>query len=210
MTGKLKRNDLSDTLADASSVLLLAPSMSADEDGVCTELLRPEDAASENMMLVSYTKSPDDQLERWREHGHGKPANLGIISVEESTRSVSAASGGTDAGPSLPGGPVETVTNPNDLTGLGINITELLHDWEDNGNRTVVCFDSLTAMLQYVELETAYEFLHVITGRFYRNDAVAHFHMDPGAHDDQTVQSIVSLMDAVVDLREDGTHVRAR
>jgi hypothetical protein len=74
----------------------------------------------------------------------------------------------------------------------------------------VVCVDSLTAMLQYVTVETAYEFLHTITGQLYAADASAHFHIDPTAHDDQTVDSIASLFDAVVTLGGDEPETRTR
>ncbi len=201
---------------EASSVLLLSPSLDEGESEACIDLLQPDDA-EKNALWVSYTKSPDAQLRRWRKHSERRPANVGVVSVGDSMRSVSAAKAsaasdapgraGTENGLD-PG--IETVANPNDLTGLGISITEHLNRWQDNYARTVVCVDSLTAMLQYVELQTAYEFLHVLIGRLYAADAVAHFHMDPGAHDDQTVESIVSLCDAVVELRDGERHIRCR
>jgi hypothetical protein len=200
-------------LTGANSTLLLTPSFGDEAD--CVDLLHPDAAEETNVLWVSYTKSPDQQLRRWREHTDERPAEMGMVSVEDSTRSVAAEAGGNGgpSGPSLPetNAPVETVNSPNDLTGLGIRITEFLTDWEDNGNRTVVCFDSLTALLQYVDLETAYEFLHIITGRMAKTDAFAHFHMDPDAHDDQTVAIITSLMDAVVETDDGGDHeVRTR
>ncbi|WP_129114309.1 DUF7504 family protein [Halegenticoccus tardaugens] len=196
-------------LVDASSVLLLAPSLSETECDVCTDLLRPHDAANENVLWVSYTRSPDAQLRRWRTHADARPAAIGIVSVGESMRAVGAV--GSDAGAvGSAAGPIETVANPNDLTGLGIAINEYLLRWEGNGNRTIACFDSLTALLQYVELETAYEFLHVLTGHLYAADAVAHFHMDPNAHESRAVESVASLCDAVVDLRGAEPSVRSR
>jgi len=208
VTATQSASKLTDLVGDANSTLLLSSSFSDGRN--CAELLRPGATAETNVLWVSYTKSPDQQLRRWREHADDRPAEMGMVSVEDSTRSVAADSGG---GASLPGpdAPVETVTSPNDLTGLGIRITEYLSDWEENDNRTVVCFDSLTALLQYVELDTAYEFLHIITGRMASMDAFAHFHMDPEAHDEQTVEIITSLMDAVVDVDEDGERtVRSR
>ncbi|WP_224270372.1 DUF7504 family protein [Haloprofundus salinisoli] len=193
---------------EASSILLLSPSLGEGESDTCIELLHPDDV-DKNALWVSYTKSPDAQLRRWRTHSEHPPASVGVVSVGDSMRSVSAPAPAGAGDQELNAG-VETVANPNDLTGLGISITEHLSRWEDNGNRTVVCVDSLTAMLQYVELQTAYEFLHVLTGRLYATGAVAHFHMDPGAHDEQTVESIVSLCDAVVELRDGGRHVRCR
>lgn len=206
MSGTLTESDLADELEGVNNTLLLAPSFVGDEEGTCIDLLRPGSAAAQNVLLVSYTKSPDAQLRRWQTHADQQPANLGIVSVEDSTRSVAAANSGDALGPA---GPVETVSNPNDLTGLGIRITEFLTRWGDD-HRTVVCVDSLTAMLQYVDLETAYEFLHIVTGRFAALDAQAHFHMDPGAHDEQTVESVLSLMDAVVEVGDDGHTVRSR
>ncbi|WP_199174746.1 DUF7504 family protein [Halegenticoccus soli] len=208
---EFSHSNVEEALADASSVLLLAPSLFDAENDVCIDLLRPGDAAEENVLWVSYTRSPDAQLRRWRARAGAPPANLGVVSVGETVRSTGAVAGETraDARRGAPG-PIEAVANPNDLTGLGIAINEYLHGWEHNGNRTVVCFDSLTAMLQYVELETAYEFLHILAGRLYAADAVAHFHMDPGAHDTRAVESVASLCDAVVDLREDGVSVRHR
>ncbi len=195
---------------EASSVLLLSPSLGEGESDACIDLLHPDDV-EKNALWVSYTKSPDAQLRRWRNHSESRPANVGVVSVGDSMRSVSAgnpqsANHGSDGlDPSI-----ETVTNPNDLTGLGISITEQLTRWHSNDARTVVCVDSLTAMLQYVDRQTAYEFLHVLTGRLYAADAVAHFHMDPGAHDDRTVESIASLCDAVVELRDGERHIRCR
>ncbi|MFC7196871.1 hypothetical protein ACFQL4_23180 [Halosimplex aquaticum] len=102
---------------------------------------------------------------------------------------------------------VEHVSSPSDLTGLGIAISELLSEWEDAPR---VCVDSLTAMLQYVEAETAYEFLHAITGQLYAANARAHFHIDPSAHDRTTVDSIASLFDAVVKFGDGEPRIRKR
>ncbi|MFW5935373.1 MAG: DUF7504 family protein [Halolamina sp.] len=211
MTATQTAETLPDRLAGANSTLLLNSSF-ADEEN-CTQLLHPDAAADTNVLWVSFTKSPDQQLRRWRDHADGQPAEMGIVSVEDSTRSVAADAGTAGGGPSLPetNAPIETVTSPNDLTGLGIRITEFLTDWAENDNQTVVCFDSLTALLQYVELETAYEFLHIVTGRLATVDAFAHFHMDPEAHDQQTVEVLTGLMDAVVEVDETGDrNVRTR
>jgi hypothetical protein len=65
-------------------------------------------------------------------------------------------------------------------------------------------------MLQYVDVETAYEFLHTITGQLYAADARAHFHVDPTAHDAETVDAIASLFDAVVTLGDADPEIRKR
>lgn len=196
-----------DALDDAASVLLLAPPFVEREEELCGDLLHshtPGDAG-ENVLWVSYTKSPDARLRKWRQNGGGDVDRVGVVSVGDSARSTAAAgSSGGDAGPITP------VTDPGDLTGLGIAVNEFLSRWHGSDGRTVVCFHSLTAMFQYAELETAYEFLHVLIGRIHATDATVHFHMNPQAHDERTVESVATLVDAVVELDEDGgTFVRS-
>lgn len=198
-------DDVTGQLGDAATVLLLSPSFSDHEGELCADLLLPEEADRQNALWVSYTKSPDRQVRRFRSRSASAPRNVGVISVDDAARSAAAVGNDGDAG-----AVVETVTSPNDLTGLGIRITEHLTRWQGTEGRTVVCFDSLTALLQYVELETAYQFLHVLTGRFASVGAFAHFHMDPTAHDDRTVETIISLFDAVVELDGDDVTVRTR
>jgi hypothetical protein len=110
-----------------------------------------------------------------------------------------AAAAGTTATPT--DGEI-SVAEPNDLTGLGIAIAEQLRDTDG----VYVCFDSITAMLQYVETPRAYTFLNSLLGHLWDADTHAHFHLNPDAHDEETVAAITSLFDARVDA-DDGTVV---
>lgn len=198
-----------DAVERGSSVLLLAPSIHAATDDACLGLLSVDDPRNQDVLWVTYTRSPDDCIQDWLAHAGERPRNLQFVSVGETTRSASAASGG--GSPTRPGDElVETLTSPGDLTGLGITLSEVLKEWDGDGNEAVACFDSLTALLQYADLQTAYKFLHVLTGRFAAADVTAHFHLDPGACDQQTVSTLTSLFDTVVELDEDGWSVRSR
>ena len=192
-------------LAGASNLLVLAPSDDPAADDLCPGLLLAEEPSSTNLLWVTYTDTPDACLRKWLHHANGRPADVKVISVGDTMRSTSAAqpgSGGRTATPTPSA--VDSLPNPGDLTGLGIKISEQLQQWRVDNNRTVVCFDSLTTVLQYVELQTVYKFLHVLTGRFDTVDACAHFHMDPNAHDEVTVNTLKSLFDAVVERSDDG------
>jgi hypothetical protein len=183
-----------DDLRGATNVLLRAPSMGGTRD-VCTSLLTDDLEGPPNVLWVTFTRSPDACLEQWDAAGQDA-ATLGVIAVGES--GVSLDRDDVD---------VETVGTASDLTGVGIAIGQFISDAD---GPTVVCFDSLTAMLQYVDLETAYEFLHTITGQLYTAGARAHFHMDPEAHQDDVVDAITSLLDASVDLSSEDPIVRTR
>lgn len=196
-------------LGDASNVLLLVPSMDArDEDG-CASLLTIPDPGDANVMSVTFGGSPDDRMEMWRRHvGAELPAKAAVVSVGERNRSAVAARTGAERFEDRVA--LEYVSDPGDLTGLGMRITERLTEWEGDGNRNVACFHSLTALLQYADLERAYRFLHVLTGHFASSDTIAHFHMAPGAHDTKTINTMKTLMDAVVEVDGDEWAVSTR
>lgn len=174
---------------DAGNLLLLAPGPSDAPSTVCRETLDELGPSQTNLLVVSYNQPPDRWLADWKRRSGGVPAEFGFVHVGGVTRSAAATSG--DAG--VPS-PVQTVQNPNDLTGLGITLTRYLESWGDDA--TLVCFESITTLLQYVDLKTAYRFLHVLTSRTGRN-GVGVYHLDPGAHDDRTVNTLQSLFDAV-------------
>jgi hypothetical protein len=186
--------------ADVTSVLVL----SDRGTDVGRSLLTPDPIETENLLWVLYDDTPDRRLNEWKQHGGGSPANFGIVDVGDAARSAASSDGGTTQGP------IRTLAHPEDLTGLGIRIDDFLQQWSDNDYRTVVCFDSLTTLLQYVEQETAFRFMNVLTSKLYAADAFAHFHMNPGAHDDQVVAQMTSVVDAVVEPGDGGWVVRKR
>lgn len=167
------------------------------------ELLTPPSETDVNVLWVAYSRTPDSCLTHWHQHGKTQPADISIINVGDSVRSASAATGESHGGP----GPIQTLPCAGDLTGLGIAISNVLSQWAKTDAQIVVCFDSLTALLQYVEPEKAYEFLHVLTGRLFAADAIAHFHISPDAHDDQTVAMLRSLFDGEVSVTEDDDRI---
>jgi KaiC/GvpD/RAD55 family RecA-like ATPase len=189
--------DLSDPLGAATNTLICAPSMSGHAGGGegCTELLHAGDTTPD-VLWVTYTRSPSACVEAVR----SSSADVGALSV------IAVGETPTAEDTSRSSVTVDSISTPSDLTGLGITLSQTLSDHED----VVVCFDSLTAMLQYVEVETSYEFLHTVTGQLHAADARAHFHLDPTAHDRQTVDALASLFDAVVHVRDGERHVRTR
>ena len=189
---------LKDELGDATNVLLAAPSMSQGTGEVCVDLLSQGPPAETSVLWVSFTKPPSDCLAEWRAHHDADPATFGVV--------VGDTAGGADTGDIDPGA-VQRISNPSDLTGIGIKVGEFV---SGRSERIVVCVDSLTSLLQYVDLETAYEFLHALTGQLYSAGAVAHFHIDPTAHDEATLDTLLSLFDAEVDVSDGDTAVRSR
>jgi hypothetical protein len=201
-------NPLSERIGDASAVLVLAPSLDAHDDEACLDLLTVTEPADENVLSVTITQSADKRVQLWDAHVDERPVRVGIISAGEFTRSAATATSSSPQTPPSQHSPeslrIETVSDPGDLTGIGIAISTFLSEWAENETQTVACFHSITPLLQYANLQRIFRFLHVLTGRFESMGVVAHFHLDPGAHDQQAISTLTPLFDAVVDLDDKG------
>jgi hypothetical protein len=174
--------DITTQLDGATNVLLKVPPL---DDGreVCTSLLGDDDTAP-NVLFVSFTRQAAACVDQVDDNPNLR--NIGVITVGDTTATVDRSDVVT-----------ENVSTASDLTGLGIQIGQFLSEWDEP---VLICFESLTSMLQYVDYETAYEFLHAITGQVHAAGARAHFHIDPSAHDEKDIAGIASLFDASVSL----------
>ncbi|MFB6133126.1 MAG: RAD55 family ATPase [Halanaeroarchaeum sp.] len=95
-----------------------------------------------------------------------------------------------------------SVSSPGDLTGIGIEFSEIAKEANANGiERLRIGFESITPLLMYVDLQRLFRFLHVFTSQIQSNDWLGLFAIDPSSHDEQTVNTINQLFDGVVDIR---------
>lgn len=180
------------------NVLVQTSAMDATGDKTCLDFLTSTPPSQSNVLFVSYIRSPDDWIQTWLEYTRERPATLGFIQVGETTRSVAAGQASDIT--SQTDRVVQPVGNPGNLTELGITISERLTQWDANPHDTVICFDSITALLQYTDgVQTAFQFLHTLIGRIQTAQARACYTIAPDAHDDQTVATLTGLFDDVLD-----------
>jgi hypothetical protein len=175
--------------SDPRNVLLQTGDRDDHDESTCMDLLGVDEPSDVDVLFVTFTGSPRERLDAWKRHAEAPPANVGVVSVQV------GASGGdrADGGPA-----VRRISDPSDLTGVGIAISEFLSQWSGDGNRTVVCFESVTALLQYVDANRVFQFLNEITSKFDQAGAEAHFHITPEAHERQVLSVLSSLFDARV------------
>jgi len=189
-------------LNQETNVLFLAPSSSHSEEEGCDDLLSAVPTSRANVLGVTYESPGTNRLNTW-EFEEETPARISLINVGDFTRS-SASRPSKNAHP-----PerveVNTVLDPSDLTTLGIRISEQLSEWGSTDEQPVVCFHSLTALLEATELNRAFRFLHLLTRRLSSAGGIAHFHLDPETCDEKTVETLRPLFDAVLEIDEDGT-----
>jgi len=107
---------------------------------------------------------------------------------------------------------VRYASSPNDLTGIGIELSELLRNlYEQRGvQKNRILLHSLSTLLMYSDLQTVFRFMHVFTGRVQSADALGVFVVDSTAHDEQTVSTLKQLFDGVVSIQEHEEGFRTR
>jgi hypothetical protein len=191
--------DTLDTFDRGDSLLVLSPTFSGTEPATCSDLLSESGERDQCVLCVTLTRSPEDHLINWRRHGN-VPGRAAFVDVDASARSngLSDESSEYDS-PDDVDTTVDRVPSPENLTRLGVRTTNRLEalNEEVTGSDVAVCFDSVTALLQYVDVDQAFKFLHVLTDRCSENGVRAHFHMDPGAHDEETIETLRTLFDGV-------------
>ena len=192
---------LLDGLQAGDNVLLLCPRFEPAETVACIDLLIVEESTDGRVLYISFTHSPGDYREAWDRHADAPPEQVTIIDARGDTHSARESTGSavepaTD-GVFVPA--VQRVDSPGDLTTIGVRATACLNAWEaaDKYARPLVCFDSISTLLQYADTDRALEFLDTLAGRFADEDAIAHYHADPVAHDENTIGTMANIFDTV-------------
>jgi hypothetical protein len=174
-------------LRDESRALVLAPTAVTEGGGACVpEVARPTDR---HVLQVTYERPPSAVVEDWLTHHGEPPASLAVVGPTEEDAAA------------LPADVHVTTVAPDDLTGVGIAVGRYLDRWEGT---PMVCVDSLTALLDHVDQDRLFRFMHTLTGRFVAAGAAAHVHLDPSTQDERTVATLATLFESVVRY-EDGT-----
>jgi hypothetical protein len=172
-----------------TNVLVLADALGDAKRECCGNLLGVDAPENLDVLRISYSRDADELVEEWRQAYGELPARTGIVRVGDQ-----ASLTGRDPDAADLDRVAVTTANPNDVTGLGMRLNNYLSD-HDTDLQLVVCFDSLTQMLQFTDVQSAFKFVHMFTGQLREVDAIAHFHMDPSAHDPQTVSRLKPAFD---------------
>ena len=186
-------------LERASNVLLLAP-LTPTGNRACLELLTATSSPENtNVAAVTYTPPPETWVSDWKSHIRTLPAELAFIHANQVETN---AEPGDESG--IPSGTTVARVDPNQPMDIVAPLSEQLTRWENNGNQTVISVQTLTILLEYVDFDTAFRYLHILTHRVQAADAIGYYHMDPDIHDEETVNTLKTLFDAVVEVSTDG------
>lgn len=184
--------DVPSALSGAAAVLVRAPGLHDRQEGLCATLSLAGTPTS--TVAVTYRGTAEEWLTRMEGH-RAAPDAVRVVTVGAAVEEADVS------GPTI-----ARVENPDDLTGVEIAVDEGLSALPD-GHATL-CFDSLTALLQYADVEEAYRLLHPLVERLHADRVVGHFHVDPAAHEPETLATLAGVFDAEVTLTEDTVRVR--
>ncbi|WP_254530040.1 RAD55 family ATPase [Natrinema gelatinilyticum] len=156
---------------------------SGANDGNGSTVVTTKDSA--NKVLESFDDHIDDDVE----------PNVGVVDCVTKQRGI----GTIDDDPRI-----KYASSPVDMTGIGIKLSEFLQDFYETRGLTKnrVLLHSVSTLLMYSDLQTVFRFLHVFTGRIQSADAMGVYVIDSTAHDDQTMNTLKQLFDAVLELEE--------
>lgn len=174
-----------------TTVFVAGPSMSSARD-LALKIGLPEGPTEERSVLVSTGTGAEKLLRRCERVAPSvDPTSLAVI--DASGRS----SGDTR------GARIETVSGPGDLTGMGIRLSKLYEAYHADGlERIRTGVISVSTLLMYVDVRTAFRFLHTLAGRIAAIGGLGIFYIDPTSHDTESTNMLTQLADGRIDVRE--------
>ncbi|WP_255169705.1 helix-turn-helix transcriptional regulator [Natrononativus amylolyticus] len=150
-----------------------------------------------NLLAVTYTQPPHLWVEDWRSKAGELPAGLSFIhagqmqsSVEELEENLSRS--------------VEAqAVDPRDPMEIIAPVGQRFDEWASTDRRTVLSVQTLTVLLEYVDFDTVFRYLHILTHKVTATGATGYYQADPDLHDQETLNTLKVLFDVVVEI-EDG------
>jgi KaiC/GvpD/RAD55 family RecA-like ATPase len=177
-----------DGLDPGTNVLVSGPPMSGKRQLVF-DLLAPETVPADPLVVMT----TDDPASRIRTEFDDRDVRFDPASF----RIVDATGAPGDSDPSI-----HRVSSPADLTGMGVAFTETV-DQMGTPDRLRLGFVSISTLLQYVDAERAFSFLHVLSRRTSAAGYLGVYSIDPTTHEDRFVNVVTSIFDAAIEIRED-------
>ncbi|AFO58814.1 MULTISPECIES: hypothetical protein [Natrinema] len=192
--------DLADVLPDAelepgTNVLVAGPPLTGKRR-IAFEILGSGANRGDGSIVVTTKDSADKVLKSFDDHlAEGVEPDVGVVDCVTKQRGI----GTTDDDPRI-----KYASSPVDMTGIGIKLSEFLQEFYETRGHTEnrVLLHSVSTLLMYSDLQTVFRFLHVFTGRIQSADALGIYVIDSTSHDDQTMNTLKQLFDAVIELEE--------
>lgn len=189
------QDELSGRTGNYRSALLLAPLDAPAESRACLDLLTQTAPAETNVLSVTFSATPVERVALWRRLvSKDLPKQVTILGPEREAAEQEATIQ-TNSSLLIE----ESLSHPADPFELLVMIGQHLGEWTGTDEQTLVCIRSVTALLDSVERSEVMDLISVLNTRLEAVGAVAHYHVDPTAHDQQTIADLRPLFDSVIE-----------
>jgi len=185
------------TLAPGSNLLVSGPPLSGKRR-MALEILADGSDRGEGVIVVTTRDSANRLLSDY-EALVSDPQSVDIGIVDCVTKHQGRTAQDTDI--------VKYASSPEDMTGIGIKFSEFVEEFQtERGIENVrVLVDSLSTLLMYSDVQTAFRFMHVFTSRLENADAMGLHTIESTAHDEEALNTLRQLFDHAVSVEEDGS-----
>jgi KaiC/GvpD/RAD55 family RecA-like ATPase len=191
-------DELPDVALEAGTNLLISgPPLTGKRD-IAFDILASGSRANEGAVVVTTKDSADKVLEEYATYvPELDDVDIGVVDCVTKQRGV---------GDVMDDPRVKYASSPVDMTGIGINLSEFLEEFYTvrGHEQNRILLHSVSTLLMYSDLQTVFRFLHVFTGRVQSSNGLGIYVIDSTAHDDQTMNTLKQLFDAVVDVTDGG------
>ena len=184
-----------ETVPDGTSILVSGPAMTGTE-ALTREILADGARAGQGAVVVTTSATAAEAIADLRERApDARPEHLTAIDCRGED------SHGQEEGED--GSFRYHVSDPSDLTGMGIGITQSFERLADAGvAESRLGLSSLSTMLTYTDQQTVFKFCHVLTSRIDTAGHLGAFTIDSSAHDAQALQVVKQPFDGMIEIRE--------
>lgn len=186
---------------------LIAPSgttaliLGADFPAISNEetAVQFREAVSPDSKFITVTYRPlEDWLEQWETTVDELSLTVRVVVVGETTHSPSVRlAKGQSSSRAQP--TVTTISDPTKISELGITLDLYLDEWTTEGSEIVVCFDSLSALLEKTDAAVAFRFMHFLVVRIRSLGARALVLCDPAKLSEKTLRTFTPLFDTIIE-----------
>lgn len=153
------------------------------------DLLADGAERDERGVVVTTTDSAPRVRDRMNRRLAGTDAPVDVVDCVSKHQGITTVEGVTYA------------SAPDDLTGVGIALSEHLDPDGDRATRTLL--SSLSPLLVYSNRQTVFRFMHVFTTRVENASALGVHLLEEGVHDEEVAGTFDQLFDGVVRTRAD-------
>ncbi|AHG01251.1 hypothetical protein HALLA_02415 (plasmid) [Halostagnicola larsenii XH-48] len=179
---------------DVTSTLIQADTATKRERASCQDILATARGEAPNVVLIRYKRIGESALSEI---------------VARANRTTIISIGYTQPTPSRLESDVEIIRidSPTDLTRLGIVTTGIVSGWKSQPAKSILCFDTVSVLLQYKTVKQVFQFLHILLAKLRSAGVTSYFHLDHTAESQQDVNSLKPIFDNILEVSSDRVDV---